>query len=133
LCNLSKTQKQQKTGNWHCGISLIGWFWKMHKNAMKCNETLSKWCKNKHGASKIIDTLETYQQAAHPQPEDHSIEQSCPESPAPEVRSLWPIPESPGLDTRVSGGHQGPDEDPSEFCGYGTLDDQGNPTIQGED
>jgi hypothetical protein len=33
----------------------------MHKNAMKCNKTLSKWCKNKHGASKIIDTLETYQ------------------------------------------------------------------------
>jgi hypothetical protein len=33
----------------------------MHKNAMRCNETLSKWCKNKHGASKIIDTLETYQ------------------------------------------------------------------------
>jgi hypothetical protein len=32
----------------------------MHKNAMKCNETLSKWCKNKHGASKIIDMLETY-------------------------------------------------------------------------
>jgi hypothetical protein len=30
---------------------------------MKCNETLSKWCKNKHGASKIIDTLETYHQA----------------------------------------------------------------------
>jgi hypothetical protein len=35
----------------------------MHKNAMKCNETLSKWCKNKHGASKIIDTFETYQPA----------------------------------------------------------------------
>jgi hypothetical protein len=33
----------------------------MHKNAMKCNETLSKWCKNKHGASKIIDMFETYQ------------------------------------------------------------------------
>jgi hypothetical protein len=33
----------------------------MHKNATKCNETLGKWCKNKHGASKIIDTLETYQ------------------------------------------------------------------------
>jgi hypothetical protein len=33
----------------------------MHKNAMKCNETLGKWCKNKHGASKIMDTLETYQ------------------------------------------------------------------------
>jgi hypothetical protein len=28
---------------------------------MKCNETLGKWCKNKHGASKIIDTFETYQ------------------------------------------------------------------------
>jgi hypothetical protein len=27
---------------------------------MKCNETLSKWCKNKHGAYKIIDTFETY-------------------------------------------------------------------------
>jgi hypothetical protein len=24
LCNYSKTQKQQKTGYWHCGISLIG-------------------------------------------------------------------------------------------------------------
>jgi hypothetical protein len=33
----------------------------MHKNATKCNETLSKWCKNKHGASKIMDTLEMYQ------------------------------------------------------------------------
>jgi hypothetical protein len=33
----------------------------MHKNATKCNKTLSKWCKNKQGASKIIDTLETYQ------------------------------------------------------------------------
>jgi hypothetical protein len=36
----------------------------MHKSATKCNETICKWCKNKHGASKIIDTLETYQQAA---------------------------------------------------------------------
>jgi hypothetical protein len=35
----------------------------MHKNATKCNETLSKWCKNKHGASKIIDIFETYQGA----------------------------------------------------------------------
>jgi hypothetical protein len=33
----------------------------MHKSATKCNETLGKWCKNKHGASKIIDTFETYQ------------------------------------------------------------------------
>jgi hypothetical protein len=61
LCNFSETQKQQKTGNWHCGILLIGYFWKMHKNATKCNETLRKWFKNKHGASKIIDTFETYQ------------------------------------------------------------------------
>jgi hypothetical protein len=25
---------------------------------------LGKWCKNKHGASKIMDTLETYQPSA---------------------------------------------------------------------
>jgi hypothetical protein len=31
----------------------------MHKSATKCNETVGNWCKNKHGASKIIDTLET--------------------------------------------------------------------------
>jgi hypothetical protein len=37
------------------------------------------------------------------------------------------------LDTGVFGGDQGQDEDPSEFCGYGPLDDQGNPTGQGED
>jgi hypothetical protein len=35
----------------------------MHKSATKCNETVGKWCKNKHGASKIIDTLETYHPA----------------------------------------------------------------------
>jgi hypothetical protein len=62
-CNFSETQKQQKIGNWHCGDLLIGYFWKMHKSATKCNETLGKWCKNKHGASKIIDILETYQRA----------------------------------------------------------------------
>jgi hypothetical protein len=33
----------------------------MHKSATKCNEILGKWCKNKHGASKIIDTFWTYQ------------------------------------------------------------------------
>jgi hypothetical protein len=32
----------------------------MHKNATKCNKTQSKWCINTHGASKIIDTFETY-------------------------------------------------------------------------
>jgi hypothetical protein len=36
----------------------------MYKNATKCNETIGKWCKNKHGASKIIDTFETYQAVA---------------------------------------------------------------------
>jgi hypothetical protein len=33
----------------------------MHKSATKCNKTVGKWYKNKHGALKIIDTLETYQ------------------------------------------------------------------------
>jgi hypothetical protein len=32
----------------------------MHKNARSVNKTESKWCINKHGASKIIDTFETY-------------------------------------------------------------------------
>jgi hypothetical protein len=32
----------------------------MHKNATKCNKTQRKWCINKHGASKIIDTFKTY-------------------------------------------------------------------------
>jgi hypothetical protein len=36
----------------------------MHKSATKCNETIGKWCKNKHGASKIIDTFETYHATA---------------------------------------------------------------------
>jgi hypothetical protein len=36
----------------------------MHKNATKCNKMQSKWCINKHGASKIIDTFETYQRPA---------------------------------------------------------------------
>jgi hypothetical protein len=35
----------------------------MHKSATKCNEIIGKWYKNKHGASKIIDTFETYQPA----------------------------------------------------------------------
>jgi hypothetical protein len=39
----------------------------MHKNATKCNKTQSKWCVNKHGASKIIDTFETYQPARPPE------------------------------------------------------------------
>jgi hypothetical protein len=37
----------------------------MYKSATKCNETIDKWCKNKHGASKIIDTFETYHAPIH--------------------------------------------------------------------
>jgi hypothetical protein len=40
----------------------------MYKNATKCNETIGKWCKTKHGASKIIDTFETYQPTAIDEP-----------------------------------------------------------------
>jgi hypothetical protein len=32
---------------------------------MKCNKTQSKWCINKHGASKIIDAFETYHSSPH--------------------------------------------------------------------
>jgi hypothetical protein len=44
----------------------------MYKNSTKCNETLSKWCKNKHGASNIIDTFETYQASSHLVPPSES-------------------------------------------------------------
>jgi hypothetical protein len=46
----------------------------MHKNVTKCNETLSKWCKNKHGASKIIDKFETYQGAGDDDDDDNPDE-----------------------------------------------------------
>jgi hypothetical protein len=50
----------------------------MYKNATKCNETIGKWCKNKHGASKIIDTFETYQPAESqplaPEPDKFAME-----------------------------------------------------------
>jgi hypothetical protein len=42
---------------WHLVNRLVR---KSHKNTTKCNETQGKWCKNNHGASKIIDTFETY-------------------------------------------------------------------------
>jgi hypothetical protein len=42
----------------------------MYKNATKCNETIGKWCKNKHGASKIIDTFETYHSSPIISPND---------------------------------------------------------------
>jgi hypothetical protein len=37
----------------------------MHKNATKCNKTLSKWCKNKHGASKIYNTYKVDPHYSH--------------------------------------------------------------------
>jgi hypothetical protein len=77
LCSFSETQKQQKTRNWHCGISLVGQFSKMHKNATKCNKTQSKWCINKHGASKIIDTFETYQSRAAGEKKPPCLLNSC--------------------------------------------------------
>jgi hypothetical protein len=46
----------------------------MHKNTTKCNKTLSKWCKNKHGASKIIDTFETYQIPSVP---EERVKRNC--------------------------------------------------------
>jgi hypothetical protein len=55
-----KTAENRELALWHLVNS---YFRKMHKNATKCNETLSKWCKNKHVASKIMDTLETYHEA----------------------------------------------------------------------
>jgi hypothetical protein len=36
------------------------------------NKTQSKWCINKHGASKIIDTFETYQPPIFPDTETES-------------------------------------------------------------
>jgi hypothetical protein len=50
----------------------------MHKNATKCNKTQNKWCINKHGVSKIIDTFETYQNLAK-----NKDEQYNPDAPAP--------------------------------------------------
>jgi hypothetical protein len=48
----------------------------MHKNATKCNETQGKWCKNKHGASKIIATFETYQVTPTLNPDTSPIDAS---------------------------------------------------------
>jgi hypothetical protein len=45
----------------------------MYKNATKCNETVGKWCKTKHGASKIIDTFETYQQVIELRKDRHEV------------------------------------------------------------
>jgi hypothetical protein len=52
-----KNKKNRELTLWRLVSRLVP---KMHKNATKCNKTQSKWCINKHGASKIIDTFETY-------------------------------------------------------------------------
>jgi hypothetical protein len=59
----------------------------MHKNAMKCNKTQSKWCINKHGASKIIDTFETYQ-GNTPQT-DRKKKAKVPISVNPKIQFTW--------------------------------------------
>jgi hypothetical protein len=51
----------------------------MHKSATKCNETVSKWCKNKHGASKIMDTFETYQRSVEPREQKAAEEKNISE------------------------------------------------------
>jgi hypothetical protein len=48
----------------------------MYKNAMKCNKTQIKWCINKHGASKIIDTFEMYHTPAETSNSKSTIQQS---------------------------------------------------------
>jgi hypothetical protein len=60
----------------------------MHKSATKCNETLSKWCKNKHGASKIMDTFETYQGADYPAKNGNIRLNNPPENWTARIKSL---------------------------------------------
>jgi hypothetical protein len=60
----------------------------MHKSATKCNETVGKWCKNKHGASKIIDTLETYQLSTRTDACIDITQRHCSSSPLPSCHLL---------------------------------------------
>jgi hypothetical protein len=53
----------------------------MHKNSTKYNKTLSRWCKNKHGASKIMDTLETYQGVTMEDNKEEEDDDNYPEFP----------------------------------------------------
>jgi hypothetical protein len=65
----------------------------MHKNATKCNETIGKWCKNKHGASKIIDTFETYQGVgSHTALKSSSFFSACWQVSKDEVIGEWLCP-----------------------------------------
>jgi hypothetical protein len=72
----------------------------MHKNATKCNERIGKWCKNKHGASKIIDTFETYQgsQRAGHSPRARTY---CSTSTTRHSSFLAPSPSSKGINDKA--------------------------------
>jgi hypothetical protein len=60
LCNFSETQKQQKTGTSTVASCQLVSSKKCIKMPQSVNKTQNNWCKNKHGASKIIDTFATY-------------------------------------------------------------------------
>jgi hypothetical protein len=69
----------------------------MHKDITMCNKTQSKWCINKHGASKIIDTFETY----HPP----LWWRKCPKTPPIPARPTMPpisSTESPSLPPKTN-------------------------------
>jgi hypothetical protein len=66
---------------------------------MKCNETLRKWCKNKHGASKIIDTFWTYHSSAAATNEFRWTEVSVP---APCRDGEVPLEPSPSVSVTVT-------------------------------
>jgi hypothetical protein len=77
----------------------------MHKSATKCNETVGKWCINKHGASKIMDTLETYHLARtffFLVKDQHSLCESFSE----EGLQLWEKYFAPDIDSGLFGKNQ---------------------------
>jgi hypothetical protein len=101
----------------------------MHKSATKCNETLRKWCKNKHGASKIMDTLETYQHASsrssswhEKEPWDHLL-YSC-QSSSPHAVVRLPVNGTSGLTSGPDEPEVGPDEAHESNLGDATLPPQ---------
>jgi hypothetical protein len=54
-----KNYRKQELALWHLVNRLVPK--KCIKMPRSVNKTQSNWCKNKHGASKIIDTFATYQ------------------------------------------------------------------------
>jgi hypothetical protein len=49
----------------------------MHKNTTKYNRTQRKWFINKHGASKKLDTFETYHPSSSTAPATRALEVPC--------------------------------------------------------